>query len=114
MENKIMKVEASCENQQEGLAAVVTEMHSRHNILRMSPAGQAVMETNLLSFGGDKVAIGSLYFIIFPGKLNPQQEEGEALEGPWNKSETKILINIRVPVLAQPFTAFRPRTATQQ
>lgn len=33
MENKIMEVEASCENQQEGLAAVVTEMDSMHNIL---------------------------------------------------------------------------------
>lgn len=49
MENKIMEVEAPCENQQEGLAAVVTEMHSVHNILQMSSAGQAVMGTNLLT-----------------------------------------------------------------
>ena len=32
---------------------------------------------------------------------------------PWNKSQMKKLINIRVLMLAQPFTALRPRTATQ-
>lgn len=73
-----------------GLLPWLQNRAAMHNILQMSSAGQAVMRTNLLSFGGDQVAIGSLFFIRFPGKLNPQQEEGEAVEGPRNKSEMKI------------------------
>lgn len=33
MKNKSIKIEASCENYQEGLSAVVTEMHSMDTIL---------------------------------------------------------------------------------
>lgn len=45
------------------------------------------METNLFYLGGDRVAVGSLYPFGFPGYLNLQQEEGEAVERPWNKSQ---------------------------
>lgn len=48
-----------------------------------------VMETNLFSLGGDKVAVGSLYPFGFPGNLNLQQEEGEAVERPWNKNQRR-------------------------